>query len=53
MIESELEALESMKDRKWKVRGDPVDKSARLADLAATRKDAEATRMMALGGEDT
>ena len=53
MIESEQEALESMKDRKWKFGGDPVDKSARLANLAAALKDAAAARLMVLGGEDT
>ena len=52
IIESELEALESMKDRKWKFGGDPVDKSARLANLAAVLKDAAAARLMALGGAE-
>ena len=50
IIESELEALESMKDRKWKLGGDPVDKSARLANLAAALKDTAAARQIALGG---
>ena len=52
IIESELEALEGMKDRKWKFGGDPVDKSVRLANLAAALKDAAAARLMALGGVD-
>ncbi len=50
MIERELEALESMKDRKWKFGGDPVDKSARLANLAAALKNAAAASQIALGG---
>ena len=53
IIERELEALESMKDRKWKFGGDPVDKSARLANLAAALKDAAAARQIALGGAET
>lgn len=38
-----------MKDHKWKFGGDPVDKSARLANLAAALKDAAAARLMAQG----
>lgn len=49
MIDSELEALESMKDRKWKFGGDPVDKLAWIANLAAALKNAVAARLMALG----
>ena len=49
IIESELEALVGMKDCKWKFGGYPVDKSARLANLAAAPKDAAAARLMALG----
>ena len=49
IIEREMESLESMKDRKWKFGGDPVDKSARLANLAAALKDAAAARQIALG----
>ena len=41
-----------MKDRKWRFGGDPVDKSARLANLAAALKDAAAARLMALGGTE-
>ncbi len=52
MIESELEALENMKDRKWKFGGDPVDKSARLANLAAALESAARARRIALGGAE-
>ncbi len=38
-----------MKNRRWEFGGDPVDKSARLANLAATLKEAAAARLMALG----
>ena len=50
LIEGELEALEGMKDRKWKFGGDPVDKSARLANLAAALESAARARLMALAG---
>ena len=53
MIESELETLESMKDRKWKFGGDPVDKSAKLANLAAALESAARARLMALGGTES
>ena len=53
MIESELETLESMKDRKWQFGGDPVDKSAKLANLAAALESAARARLMALGGTES
>ena len=53
LIEGELEALEGMKNRKWKLGGDPVDKSARLANLAAALKDTAAARQIAQGGTET
>lgn len=53
MIESELAALESTKDRKWKFGGDPVDKPARLANLAAALESAARARLMALGGTES
>lgn len=52
MIESELDALESMKDRKWKFGGDPVDKTAKLANLAAALESAARARLIALGGTE-
>ena len=49
MIESELDALEdSAKDRKWKFGGDPVDKTAKLANLAAALESAARARLIAL-----
>lgn len=48
IIESELE---SAKDRKWKFGGDPVDRPARLANLAALESAARA-RLIAPGGTD-
>ena len=53
MIESELDALEGMKDRKWKFGGDPVDKAAKLANLAAALESAARARLMALGGTES
>ena len=53
LIEGELEALEGMKNRKWKLGGDHVDKSARLANLAAALKDTAAARQIAQGGTET
>lgn len=41
-----------MKGRKWESRGDPVDKSANLADLAAALESAARAKLMALGGLD-
>ena len=49
IIESELEVLAGMKNRRWEFGGDPVDKSARLANLATAFKDTAAARLMALG----
>ena len=39
-----------MKGRKWEFRGDPVDKPASLANLAAALESAARVRLMALGG---
>lgn len=48
IIESELEVLEDMIDRRWKFGGTPVDKSAKLANLAAALKDTAAAGLIAL-----
>lgn len=41
-----------MQDRRWKFGGDPVDKTARLANLAAALKSAAKVRLLALGGAE-
>lgn len=51
IIESELEALEGMKDRNWKNGGDPVEKSASLANLAMALERIARADLMALGAE--
>ena len=53
MIESELEALEGAKDPNWKFAGDPIDNSAKLANLAATLESAARARRIALGGAES
>lgn len=41
-----------MKGRKWESRGDPVDKPANLANLAATLESAARAKLMALAWLD-
>lgn len=48
-LSSDLEVLAGMKNRRWEFGGDPVDKSAKLANLTAALKEAAAARLMALG----
>ena len=50
MIDNELEALRKQFDRERGLPGDPVYKSATLAQLATALKEASAARLMALGG---